>query len=333
MAMTLSTAVQELNQVGHARREAQRLCANVSADLNFAGRVSIIVTELARNLVLHGGGGHVLLRELRDPAENGMEVLAIDRGPGMRNVGECLRDGFSTAGTPGTGLGAIRRISDLFDLSTAEGRGTAICSRIFVTKERPLPRWNTGAVNVPIHGETVCGDGWAMREKAEIIRVMLADGLGHGIYAAEAAQEASAVFLANSEQSPGEVLRLMDSALGKTRGAAAAVVEVNPAKSQVIVAGAGNISVRIVDPAGKSRQIASVNGTVGAHLSKIQEFTADWTRESLLIMHSDGLTSHWDANSYPGLLQRHPATVASVLYRDYARGRDDATILTVSHSR
>jgi hypothetical protein len=88
-----------------------------------------------------------------------------------------------------------------------------------------------------------------------------------------------------------------------------------------------------VDATGKSRQVASVNGTVGARLAKIQEFTSPWTRGSLLIMHSDGLTSHWDTGTYGGLFQRHPATIAGVLYRDYTRGRDDATILTVSHHR
>jgi anti-sigma regulatory factor (Ser/Thr protein kinase) len=333
MLSSLSTAVHEISQVGQARREAQRMCSNVSSDLTFAGRVAIVVTELARNLVLHAGGGHVILRELRDEPDGGMEVLSLDRGPGMRNVGECLRDGYSTAGTPGTGLGAIRRMSDLFDLSTTEGRGTVICARVFAAKDRAIPAWDVGAINVPITGETICGDAWATRETPQAIRVMLADGLGHGIYAAEAAQEAVAVFLANAECSPGEVLSRMNSALTKTRGAAAAVVELHPAKGLLTLAGAGNISVRIIDNDGKSRQLASVNGTVGAKLHKIQEFSAPWTRNSLLIMHSDGLTSHWDAASYPGLLQRHAATIGGVIYRDYSRGRDDATILTVSHHR
>jgi anti-sigma regulatory factor (Ser/Thr protein kinase) len=328
-----STEVHEISQVGQARREAQRLCGKLSTDLTFAGRVALVVTELARNLVIHGGGGHVLLRELAEEPEGGIEILAIDRGPGMKNVGECLRDGYSTAGTPGTGLGAIRRMSDFFDLTTAEGRGTVICARLFSAKTKDSPRWDTGVVNVAIAGEAVCGDGWAKRETPDAIRVLLADGLGHGIYAAEAAQEAANVFLANIERPPGEALRLMHAALSKTRGAAAAVVAIQPGKSLVTVAGAGNISVRIIDADGKSRQIASVNGTVGANLHKIQEFTAAWAPQSLLVMHSDGLTSHWDVNAYAGLLQRHPATIAGLLYRDFARGRDDATIITVSHHR
>ena len=333
MSNSVSIAVQEINQIGQARREAQRLCTDVSADLTFAGRVALIVTELARNLALHGNGGHLVLRKLGVESAAGMEVLAIDRGAGMRNVADCLRDGFSTAGTPGTGLGAVRRVSDFFDLITAEGRGTVICSRIFSDRDRPMRRWETGAINVAIKGETVSGDSWAMRETADVFRVMLADGLGHGHYAAEASQEAVAVFLKHSERSPSEVLKFMDAALGKTRGAAAAVVEVHPAKSCVTVAGAGNISVRILDEDGKSRQVASLNGTVGTQLPKVQEFTAPWNQHSLLIMHSDGLTGHWDAAAYPGLLQRHPATISGVLYRDYARGRDDATVLTVSQHR
>ncbi len=333
MSNSVSIPVQEINQTGQARREAQRVSAEISADTTFTGRVALVVTELARNLVIHGNGGHLLLRKLAGESGAGLEILAIDRGAGMRNVGDCLRDGFSTAGTPGTGLGAIRRMSDFFDLTTAESRGTVICSRVFADRERAIPRWDAGAINVAIKGETVSGDSWAMRETQDAFRVMLADGLGHGHYAAEASQEAVAVFLKYSERSPGEVLKFMDAALGKTRGAAAAVVEVNPAKSTVTVAGAGNISVRIVDEHGKSRQVASVNGTVGAQLPKVHEYNTPWTRQSLLIMHSDGLTAHWDPTTYPGLLQKHPATISGVLYRDYARGRDDATILTVSQHR
>jgi hypothetical protein len=110
-------------------------------------------------------------------------------------------------------------------------------------------------------------------------------------------------------------------------------VEINPANSLVTVAGAGNISVRLYDEHGKSRQVASVNGTVGTNLPKTPEFTAPWTRNSLLVMHSDGLTSQLDVKGYPGLLQRHPATIGGVLFRDFARGRDDATILTVTQHR
>jgi len=326
--------IQEINQVGQVRRDAQRLCANISADQTFAGRVGLVVTELARNLVIHAGAGQILLRELRnDSGGDGIEILSVDRGPGMRNVGECLRDGYSTAGTPGTGLGAVRRLSDLFDLSTADGRGTVICARLFANKTAHPVSWDFGVVNVAIAGEAVCGDGWAKSENSDTIRLMLADGLGHGHYAHEAAQEAAKVFLEEAQRPTSEILRAMDGALSKTRGAAAAVVEIQPAKSLVTVAGAGNISVRIFDGEGQSRQIASVNGTVGTRLHKIHEFTANWTRNSVLVMHTDGLTAHWDVKPYPGLLQRHPATIAAVIYRDYVRGRDDATVLTVSHHR
>ena len=333
MASSTTVPVHELNEVGYARREAQRISANVSADAGFAGKVSLIVTELARNLAIHAHGGQIIMRELGDDAAGGIEVLAIDGGRGMRNVADCFRDGFSTAGTPGTGLGAVRRLSDFFDVTTVEGRGTVICSRVFASRERRPANWEIGAINVAITGETVSGDSWAVREGRDNLRAMLADGLGHGHYAADAAREAVAAFRRNAERTPGEVLRFMDVALAKTRGAAAAVVDINPAKSLVTVAGAGNVAVRLYDEDGKSRQVASINGTVGTNLPKIAEFTAPWTRGTLVVIHSDGLTSQLDVKGYPGLLQRHPATIGGVLFRDFARGRDDATIVTVTHHR
>ena len=70
-----------------------------------------------------------------------------------------------------------------------------------------------------------------------------------------------------------------------------------------------------------------MNGTVGHSVAKIQQFSYPWEKNSALIMHSDGLTTRWNVELYPGLASRHPALMAAVLYRDFSRKRDDATIL------
>ena len=118
--------VREEGEVGTARRRAQQMATNVGFDANQIGQLAIIVSEAATNLVKHGGGGEVLLREL----SNGLEIIAIDKGRGMRDVSAALSDGYSTSGTAGNGLGAIRRLSSLFDIYSQREGGTVILSSL-----------------------------------------------------------------------------------------------------------------------------------------------------------------------------------------------------------
>src|SRR5687768_10037593 len=123
--------VTEPSQVGEARRAAAALAGRLGFDDRDAGKVALVVTEAATNLVKHARDGAVLLRPLDDAGAVGIEVLALDRGPGMADVGRCLRDGFSTAGSPGNGLGAVRRLAAVLDIYSALGSGTALLARVW----------------------------------------------------------------------------------------------------------------------------------------------------------------------------------------------------------
>src|SRR5580692_5390160 len=120
--------VTEDSQVGFARRCVVEICQRISRDETFCGKVAIVITEMARNLVRHGKGGEIVIREVATHAS--LELLALDRGPGMHNTAECLRDGFSTAGTAGTGFGSIKRLSDRFEVFSQPGRGTVVWVRL-----------------------------------------------------------------------------------------------------------------------------------------------------------------------------------------------------------
>lgn len=111
--------VEESSRVGEARRLATAVCRGLGFDEPLVARAAIVVTELSANLVKHAGGGELLLRSVQWPEGVGIEILSLDRGPGIRNIAECLRDGYSTAGSPGTGLGALRRLSSSFSPSGA----------------------------------------------------------------------------------------------------------------------------------------------------------------------------------------------------------------------
>lgn len=95
-------------------------------------------------------------------------------------------------------------------------------------------------------------------------------------------------------------------------------------------AGTGNVSAVIVSPS-SSRSMTSHNGIVGHDVPRFQEFSYPWNADSMLIMHSDGLTSRWAMDRYPGIWSKHPALTSAMLYRDFARGRDDATVLVAKN--
>lgn len=313
--------------VGEARRMAALLCHPLGLDDTDAGRVALVVTEAASNIQKHAGRGELLLRPLSTPDSGGMEILALDKGPGM-DVERCMRDGYSTAGSPGSGLGAISRLASQWDVYSIAG-GTVLLARILAAgaKAPPPPELEVGGVCVALAGESACGDAWTQLSGPDGTRILVADGLGHGPLAAEASSAAVRVLHERPQDDIAGLLQSMHPALMPTRGAAVAVADVEHASDRVRYAGAGNIAGALLDGP-KSRGLLTQNGTVGVEMRRVQPFDYAWPGpRGLLVMHSDGLNTRWDLRGYPGLLSHRPTTIAAVLYRDYSRGRDDTTVV------
>jgi anti-sigma regulatory factor (Ser/Thr protein kinase) len=318
--------------------EARRHAAAYAEDANLGererGSLAIVVTEMATNLVKHAGNGIIVVDAVGDNGSSGVRVLGLDKGPGIRDLAAALRDGYSTVGTGGNGLGAIKRLSNAFDIHTSPGMGTAVLAEFWPpNSKKSLSRLSpieVGVVSVPIKGEDCCGDGWGARKTGDSVLLMVVDGLGHGILASEAAREAERVFSVSRTDSPTPILQDAHDSLKKTRGAAMAIASLHLEKRLVSFAGIGNIGSYIVKP-GAARGMASHNGTLGAHLHRIQEFTFPWDADSILIMYSDGLKSGWDLKPYPGIWSKHPGLIAGMLYRDFARDRDDVTVLVAKN--
>ena len=326
--------MQDSSNVGEARRLVTALCRSLGFAETRTAEAAIVVTELATNLVKHtgGAGGDMVFRPIVEAGAVGLEILCWDKGPGIANIAESLRDGHSTAGSPGTGLGAIRRLSSEFDLYAAPGQGTALLSRLWNNAPpETLPALTVGAVCLPVRGEQQCGDAWAMKQSQDTTLLMLVDGLGHGPDAAVAANLAVAIFEKYERRSPAELLELIHAALCSSRGAAVAVAEVSLGQRSVRFAGVGNISGLIL--AGETaRNMVSHNGTAGVNVRKIQEFRYDWPEGGLLVLHSDGVATKWSLADYPGLARKDSALIAAVLFRDHKRLRDDSTLLVAKAS-
>jgi anti-sigma regulatory factor (Ser/Thr protein kinase) len=323
--------VSDDSDIGECRRSAKRLADGHMFDEVSAGRISIIATELATNIVRHAGRGEVLMQVLNDGTSPEFELMSIDQGPGMEDVDACLRDGYSTGGTAGCGLGAVSRLSCTFDIFSAVGQGTVVLSRSKPDDSRhqrsgPASALELGAINLAVAGEIECGDTWRVADGGSLVSIFVADGLGHGAFAATASQAAAEVFTARPFDAPAILMQSCHAALAGTRGAAAACAVLRVADLKVDYAGVGNIAGTVVTR-DRSRGMVSHNGTLGVQLLRSKQFEYDWPPEGSVIMHSDGLSARWNLSAYPGLHLRHSAVIAGVLYRDFVRRRDDVTVV------
>lgn len=316
------------SDVAAARRVGQKLADSLGFAEVQAGRLAIVITEAGTNILKHAGEGTLTIMRAQSGVETaGIDVLAVDGGPGILDLEASLRDGVSTAGTAGTGLGALRRQSDEFDVWTARGQGTAFFMRVWSSPAPPEPCGiETGALFVPLAGEDESGDGWAVSCNPDGATLLGVDGLGHGPEAHKAAAGAIAALERRPAASPSDVLHGAHEALRATRGAALSVARIDYAANEVRFAGIGNVGGVVYD--GESRRaMVSHNGIVGNNMRKVQEFTLACPPGALVILHSDGIQTQWDLKAYPGLYARTPAIVAGILMRDFIRRRDDAMVL------
>ena len=324
----IAHAVHDQSQVSETRRRASELAERQGFDDTDSGRVALVATELATNILKHGNGGEILVGTFGQGADSGIELIALDKGGGISNMASSLVDGYSTAGTAGKGLGAVVRQSHFVDIASWPGNGTAVLARLKrgQPSEDDAPDTSAiGAVSIPMLGEEVCGDSWSVAVGPDETTLLVADGLGHGPDAAEAAVEAVRLFHRFNGHRAPVLLDYIHGGLRATRGAAVSVARFQPASGKLIYSGVGNIA-GVIAANGELRRMVSMPGTAGHNARKIQAFEYPFT-SGLVILHSDGIASSWTLERYPNLAARHPTLIAAVLYRDLTRHRDDATVL------
>lgn len=328
MEVTEVVPLADQSHVAGARRAAIARAKFLGFDEVGAGRAGIVASELATNIVKYGSGGRLLLNGFGPRGNLGLEIIGIDGGEGIADLGKAMTDGYSTGGTMGSGLGAIRRQADEFAIYSHPGRGTAVLARLVRQHAPPQTAAPIGSVMLAHPDETSCGDDWAYADTTAGPTLFMADGSGHGASAQAAALAGIAAFLARPHLALPELMGDVHRAMTHTRGAAAAIARLDYANRVARFVGVGNISAALLHGE-ETRRMVSMNGIVGHISGRPREFTYPLAPGSLLIMHSDGVSMKWDAAHYPGLAMTHPALVASVLLRDHGRGRDDATVVCV----
>ncbi len=324
-SLTQVLRIDDSSQVGHARRVVQKLAEQHGFDAADAGRAAIVATELATNVLKHAEHGELHLRALVHGAQQGIELLAVDRAQGF-DVHSCLVDGYSTGGTQGIGLGAVSRLAQVFDVH-ADARGAVVLARLYKHGDSARDV-RVGVSQHSLHDDPACGDTWHVTLGDQRLSALVIDGLGHGVEAERAAKAGAQAFAESPFSAPEHLLVALHHAMGGTRGGAAAIAQYEGADDRLAFIGIGNIGAALVG-GDRSRGLASHPGIVGGQYRKGQVFDYAHVKGNLLIMFSDGLQSRWNLQAYPGLARRHPAVVAAVLHRDFCRGRDDVTVLVI----
>ncbi|MEU6549267.1 SpoIIE family protein phosphatase [Streptomyces sp. NPDC046915] len=345
MSRVWDIPVHDSTRVRDVRVAAEEAGAHARLDAHRTAVAALAATELATNLLKHAGGGRVLINLVElPPADDGargpsVQLFALDHGPGIPDIGAAMRDGYTTVDTSlGAGLGTCLRMSSAFDLHSAHGRGTVVTARIdgrsTDSRAGGASRTRAGGINVPLGRAEHSGDAWSWARSGPRTTLMLADGLGHGVKAAEASATAVDELRRTAHLPPAELLRHLHTALRRTRGAAVAVAQLDEDAGELRFAGVGNIGARLHD-GGSWQPLVSHPGIVGAHFpAGVPLRRVPWHPDSLLVLHSDGLPSRWTPPDDARLLTHDPAVVAAVILRDASSParpvRDDTSVAVLA---
>ena len=316
--------VEEASAVAACRAAVQVLAERLRFPAARIAQLALAVTEAASNLHKHAEQGSLLLCVNRDGPQPGIDLVTIDAGPGMRDVSAAVRDGHSTAGTLGIGLGAIRRLADFADLYSRPGHGTSLVARFCASPPVSQPRW-AGLIR-PITGETECGDAYGAVEADGAVTAVLCDGLGHGPLAATAAAAGVAAVLEDPAGEPAALLERVHRRMNGSRGGAVGIVRIGGQLARF--AGLGNVAASIVS-GGQRKSMLSIPGIAGHQARTIRQFEYEVPPGSAVILHSDGVSNRWEAAALPGIEARDPLLIAAVLLAEAGVHRDDAGVLVL----
>lgn len=311
-----SIVIQGRQDASAARVAGQAMADALQMEADRIDCAGLVATHAAEGILRRAGMGTVLISKLASTQGPGVEIIALD--------------GAETGGRSGAGalgIEAMRAAADEFEAYLPATIPGASMARVW-SRTPPSEPERFGAAWDAYPGQEENGDLWALHRDGGAFSLMVSDGLGHGPLAASASRVALRAFSEDPSRSPFDQVARCHDALRDTCGAVLAVAQVSLERRSVRFSGIGNISAMIVAAEGTAHLI-SHNGVVGHSARKVQEFSVEAPEGALLIMHTDGLKSRWNLESYPGLLRAAPAMVCAVLMRDFRRGGDDACVVAL----
>ncbi|WP_121810295.1 ATP-binding protein [Mucilaginibacter kameinonensis] len=328
-ATHISFAADDRSYFSLIKKEIHRLATEAGINANRINELDLIVAEMTSNLYKYSDDGEILMGTFANGGSPYVELISIDNGPGMANPARMMVDGVSTTKTLGHGLGSMKRLSDIFELYSQPGWGTIVLSRVYSDPEKVKVSDEVimRSIVVSKPGEKTSGDGFVYKKNDKYLKMMLADGLGHGPEANKAINEAAAAFKVFPDYSPTETLRFIHGNIKKTRGAVINIVGYNFGEKKWSSAGIGNIAARMFGPVNFKNHM-SYNGIVGHNIPNTmndQQYPADEFNQVMLC--SDGIKTRIDMAKYPLMYKYDLSVLAAAIYKDHARKNDDMSVI------
>jgi len=128
-AQDIPVAIRSDQDIVLARQKGSTLAVELGFSQGDATLIATAISELARNIVSYAGTGVITLRVLNSSSRKGIQVVAADEGPGILDIAQAMRDGFSTSGSLGLGLPGVRRLMDEFEIHSTDGKGTIVATK------------------------------------------------------------------------------------------------------------------------------------------------------------------------------------------------------------
>jgi anti-sigma regulatory factor (Ser/Thr protein kinase) len=321
-------------EIRHVEDAARCYAAAVGFPREECEEIALAAVELASNLVKHAsGGGTIAFRPCGSNGRPGLQIESTDHGPGFADFERALADGYSTAGSLGTGLGTVNRMMDALECHSVPPSGTRIVCQRWVRPQGLVPlsrELEFGAASRAYRNTRENGDAFVIRQWDGMALGGVIDGLGHGQFAQRAAQTARQYIESHFDQPLEALFRGVARACQSTRGVVMALTRIDSARRVFTVANIGNIEVRVLAGDGRSANTPPVRrGVLGLNAPAPISVEQPWTETTLLVMHSDGLRTHWSWKDFDGLHRQAAGTIAQTLLRTLGKIDDDATVLVI----
>jgi anti-sigma regulatory factor (Ser/Thr protein kinase)/serine/threonine protein phosphatase PrpC len=316
----------------HVKQAASR-ARDFAASLGFAEphceQIALVVTELGTNLVRHAHGGMVKLSEVQDSGRIGIQVETEDSGPGIPDIERAMTDGFTTGGSLGFGLGTVNRLMDDLEIYSRMPRGVHVISHRWMRPQRSELRAHDlqfGAASRAYRFMAENGDAFVIIQWERYALAGVIDGLGHGPFAQRAAHTARQYIEQHFDQPLEAIFRGVQRACRATRGVVMALVRFDMAQQKFTVASVGNIEVRLFNSPEHFGLIVR-RGVIGLNAPTPVLLEHAWEPNCILVIHSDGLRTHWNMTDFPELASAPPEAIAQRLLQALGKMEDDATVV------
>ena len=360
MALSRKTRVPVARETDVARAvvQASRFAKDHQLPENDANKLATAVSELARNIIKYAGSGEVLIGGTTHASgRQGIEVVVRDRGPGIADLENALKDHYSSSGTLGLGLPGVRRMMDEFEIDTVPGEGTTVTIRLWgqagsrsanrllqnsalrregerrgirgrggVLPGDADPRVDCAYFTRPCLGERVNGDGILLKRLGDHVLVALIDGLGHGRTAHEVAAAAVRHLSGNWPATAAEAMRNLNEQLSGSIGAAAGIAIVDVESRRMTFVGVGNTVAR---PMSGGTRLYSVEGNLGTTLRTLREQRIRLNSGDLVLFYTDGVRDRFEVDEYPQMRYEPAKRVAQTVVERFGRSHDDATCVAL----